>query len=242
MLGSFPLLSSSPVARAMNYLAHARQHLNHPYVVAGTALPDWLNVCDRRLRVRRRHAEPFLSHPDESLAAIARGVRQHHDDDAWFHQTPAFAQLSLEMTVRVREALAGDEGMRVYFLGHILVELLLDAALAAADPQLLDRYYQALSTVDPARVAGAVRQMSGRPAPPLAAWIPRFIAERFLWDYADDDKLLWRLNQVMRRVGLAPLPARLTQIFPAARRQVAQQTIPLLTPAEQGTASAAEAK
>jgi hypothetical protein len=214
----------------MNYLAHARRHLDDPYFVAGTAIPDWLNVVDRRLRVRRRHAEPFAAHPDAPLAAIARGVLQHHHDDAWFHQTRTFAQLSLEMTVSVREALAGDQGMRVFFLGHILVELLLDAELAGEDPQLLERYYHTLSQVDPAQVAGAVRRMSGRSAEPLAQLIPRFVAERFLWDYADDDKLLWRLNQVMRRVRLSPLPDRLTAIFPAARRQVAQAATQLLTP------------
>jgi hypothetical protein len=219
--------------RAMNYLAHARQHLDDPYFVAGTAIPDWLNVVDRRLRVRGRHAQPFLAHADARLAAIARGVLQHHHDDAWFHQTRTFAQLSLEMTVSVREALAGDQGMRVFFLGHILVELLLDAELAAEDPQLLDRYYHSLSQVDPARVAGAVHYMNGRSAEPLAQLIPRFIAERFLRDYADDDKLLWRLNQVMRRVRLSPLPDQLTKIFPAARRQVAQAATQLLTPNHQ---------
>ncbi|NIL96871.1 MAG: hypothetical protein GTO53_13165 [Planctomycetales bacterium] len=214
----------------MNYLAHARQHLDDPYFVAGTALPDWLNVVARKVRVRRRHAAPFEADSQAPLAAIARGVLQHHHDDAWFHRTPAFAQLSLEMTVRVREALPGDEGMRVFFLGHILVELLLDAELAGQDPQLLPRYYQALARVDPGEVAGAVRRMSGWGAEPLAELIPRFIAERFLWDYADDDKLLWRLNQVMQRVRLSPLPHRLTEIFPAARLAVSRQTTQLLTP------------
>jgi hypothetical protein len=218
--------------RAMNYLAHARRYLDEPYFVAGTAIPDWLNVVDRRLRVRRRHAEPYVSHPNAPLAAIARGVLQHHHDDAWFHQTRTFAELSLEFTVSVREVLAGDKGMRVFFLGHILVEVLLDAQLADQDPHLLDRYYQALSQVDPVKVAGAVGHMSGRAAEPLAELIPRFIAERFLWDYADDDKLLWRLNQVMTRVRLSPLPDQVLEIFPAARLRVAQWATQLLVPNE----------
>ena len=37
-------------------------------------------------------------------------------------------------------------------------------------------------------------------------FIGMFSRERFLSDYADDGKLLFRLNQVMRRVGLPLLP------------------------------------
>jgi hypothetical protein len=132
----------------MNYFAHGRRFIDDPYFLAGTALPDWLNVVDRRLRVRSKQAALFVEDADETVARLAAGVMQHHSDDAWFHVTPAFAELSLDFARRVREALPADDGFRPHFLGHILVELLLDAELIEQDPGGLEAYYEAMDSLD----------------------------------------------------------------------------------------------
>ncbi len=36
----------------MNYLSHGFRFVDDPYFVAGTALPDWMSVLDRRNRAR----------------------------------------------------------------------------------------------------------------------------------------------------------------------------------------------
>lgn len=213
----------------MNYFAHGRQFLHDPYVLAGTAVPDWLNVADRRVRVRGKHAQLHVA-AEQPLAAVAAGIVQHHQDDAWFHETRAFHDLSLEITLRCRDALPADEGFRPSFLGHILVEMLLDAALIAARPEELDAYYAALSRVDARAVEQAVNQMrpDGAGTDKLAPLIAGFRDLKFLYDYADDEKLLFRLNQVMRRVGLPGLPASFADILPEARRNVAMRKDDLL--------------
>jgi len=109
--------------------------------MAGTAIPDWLNIIDRRMKTRRKSAIQFVKDADTRVAKIARGIVQHHHDDDWFHRTRAFAELNLQLTVMAREALPNDEGFRPSFLGHILVELLLDGILYRQQPDLLDRYY-----------------------------------------------------------------------------------------------------
>jgi hypothetical protein len=70
--------------------------------------------------------------------------------------------------------------------------------------------------------------MSLNPTDRLAPLLPRFLSERFLYDYADDGKLLHRLNQVMRRVNLPPLPEGLLGFFPEARQMVAKHHLELL--------------
>ncbi len=191
----------------MNYFGHGYRYVDDPYFLAGTAVPDWLSVINRRVRARARLARPCTADADPAVAAVAAGVVRHHEDDAWFHRTRAFAELSLALTVEIRELLAGDPGFRPSFLGHILVEILLDAALIAQDITRLDRYYQALESVDPAAVSRAVHRMTTGPVPTLEEMIPRFCAERFLYDYLDDAKLLSRLNRVMERVKLAAVAA-----------------------------------
>lgn len=213
----------------MNYYAHAVPFLDDPYFVAGTAIPDWLAVADRRVRVRSKHALLLVDDADPATAAVARGMCQHFSDDAGFHQTRAFAELSLELTVLVRDALAGEgTSFRPAFLGHLLIEVLLDASLIVEDPSRLERYYRLLNCVDGLRVQEAVNRMAPRPIENLAYMIQRFCEERILWDYLEDDRLLLRLNQIMNRVRLSPLPEQLCSVFSEIRRRVEQAKPALL--------------
>jgi hypothetical protein len=212
----------------MNYFAHGLPHVEDPYVLAGTAVPDWLNVADRGVRVRTRHAAPFVDHAEEPLARIARGIVEHHRDDAWFHETPAFHELCWQFTSLVKQQLPDDEGFRPSFLGHILVEILLDAELIRRQPSRLEQYYRALESIDGLLVQDAVNRMAVRSTDRLAPLVPLFCRERFLWDYLDDGKLLVRLNQVMRRVRLPALPEALLEVLPQARAAVQARASELL--------------
>ena len=214
----------------MNYLAHSLECLDEPYQVAGAAVPDWLGLTRPRLRCRSRHARPWVDHGDAITAAIARGVVRHHADDDWFHQTAAFGDVSLELARRIRRVTGDDDGMRPSFLGHILLELLLDATIHDSDPAALDRYYEALAEVDAATVAATVGAMANVDASQLASIIDKFCEMRFLYDYTDDDRLTFRLNQVLRRVRLPELPPQFTTILPAARTLVGEHAGALLTP------------
>jgi len=212
----------------MNYLAHGWRFATEPYFLAGTAAPDWLSVIDRRVRLRSRRAAEYVNDADAVLAAVARGVMQHHADDAWFHTTLAFNELNLTFAVELRDALPGDEGFRPSFVGHILVELLLDSTLVEEQPGRLEDYYASLEEIDPAATQRAVSRLANHPTDRIAPLIPRFAAERFLYDYLEDDPLLSRVNQVMRRVGLPLLPPDISNLFPAMRRQVRQRASELL--------------
>jgi len=212
----------------MNYFAHALPLLDRPYFAAGAGVPDWLAVADRRVRLRIKHVEPFLADADPLAAAVAGGVRRHLDEDARFHNTRAFAELSWQLTVMVRDALRDREGLRPSFLGHILVEILLDATLALENPHLLERYYGLLEEIEPGLVQAAVNRMAPRPTDRLSIMIAEFRRQRVLWDYLEDDKLLMRLNQIMRRVKLPPLPDEFAGIFTSARRMVGERKNDLL--------------
>src|SRR5947207_1119796 len=124
----------------MNYFAHAIRFLDRPYFLAGTALPDWLSVVDRRVRLRARHVAAFSDGTGTPAAELAAGVLQHLEDDAWFHKTAAFAIASAELTVLFRKSLPVDDRHRPAFLGHILTEMLLDAVLIERHPERLTGY------------------------------------------------------------------------------------------------------
>lgn len=214
----------------MNYFAHGRLFLDRPYFLAGTAVPDWLNVVDRKMRARSKGALPLCEAENPETAEVARGIVQHHRDDDWFHRTKAFGELSWRFTVWIRDQVGADDGLRPSFLGHILVELLLDAELSQRNPGLLSAYYDALATVEPTKVETAVNAIATRTSDRLAWFIEKFLEVRFLEDYADDEKLTLRLNQVLQRVKLPALPSSFAPLLPTMRAEVAQHYDDLLSP------------
>ena len=212
----------------MNYFAHGRAFVDEPYFLAGTAVPDWLSVVDRRVRARSARAAAWIDDPDPRVAALARGMMRHHQDDARFHATRAFGELSWQFTAAVRAAVGPDDSLRPSFLGHILVELLLDDVLIRREPTVLDRYYEAVARVDPLLVQELVNRVSPQPTDRLPWMLSMFCRERFLCDYAEDGKLIRRLNQVLSRVRLPPLPESFASMLPAAREQIGRRADELL--------------
>jgi hypothetical protein len=214
----------------VNYFTHSLPFLDgDPYFIAGTAVPDWMAVADRPVRVRAKLAEPVAeAHSDPQVVAVARGVLQHLHDDDWFHATRGFAEVTAELTRMFRESLGPEHPANCAFLGHIVTELLLDWTLMERHPGRLAQYYDRLREVDPFAVQSAVNQIARGTTECLAGLIRLFLEERFLEDYADDARLLWRLNMVMRRVKQPELPASLTEVLATARTVVASRTTDLL--------------
>jgi hypothetical protein len=222
----------------MNYVAHGWQFIDNAYILAGTAVPDWQCVADRAVRVPSRRATPWAAGNDVT-AAIARGICQHHADDRWFHTTQAFVELSLDFSRRVRCAAPADEGLRTWFVGHILVELLLDASLAERQPELVTAYYAAISRVRPEQVEQTVNRIAPRATDRLGHFVALFCQTQFMYDYTDDGKLLMRLNQVMSRVRLPALPGSFVRLLPEMRADVRRRHSELLGGERAASSSAA---
>ena len=216
----------------MNYLTHGHLSLDRPYHLAGTALPDWLRICGRRLALLPdgRAAEEAADGPGAELLA---GCRRHLRDDRLFHADPAFIQVSRRITRWIRDRHPEERRLRAHFLGHVLTEMLLDASLMETQPRLLDRYYEALGTIDPVATQSSVNGWLRSPTEALAPLIERFRALRFLRDYLEDAGVVHRLGQVARRIGLPELPPDLVEVAADARKLVRQRSGELLSVARQ---------
>ncbi|TWT70390.1 hypothetical protein [Crateriforma conspicua] len=214
----------------MNFLCHALPYLNDPMMAIGTGVPDWLSVVDRKIRARSRMAASYVDDSDPVLSAIARGIVRHHDDDRWFHGTEAFVTTNLQFAVQLRDQLPGDEGFRPSFVGHILIEVLLDASWLRQQPDFGERYYAELAGAPLEHIQHCVNVITGRPTDRLVEVLQRFTRSRFLFDYLDQERLLFRLNQVMNRVGLSPLPESLLPWLAQAEQHVVRQRDMMLSP------------
>ncbi len=197
----------------MNYLSHGYRFLDDPMFLAGTAVPDWLSVADRSVRMRSKTLLMQLENASGELLQLGKGILQHLEDDQIFHEREAFIVLSSQLGRLFRELPGLNDGFRPGFLGHIVTELLLDRVLMIRDPHLLDHYYDQMSQVDPHHVQRCVNALGPRKTDQLAWFVDIFHKERFLEDYLNFDRLLFRLNQVMKRVRLQPLPLETIQVL-----------------------------
>ncbi|MCC9656054.1 hypothetical protein [Rhodopirellula halodulae] len=214
----------------MNFLCHALPYLDQPVMAVATGIPDFLSVIDRKIRARGKMAALHLKADDEVLRDVARGVVAHVEDDRWFHGGETFARMNLEFAVQLRDLLPGDAGFRPSFVGHILIEMLLDANVMEQHAGLADRYYSLFDEVPMQQVSDAVQTIAENRTDKIPATLQRFASTRFLYDYLDDDTLLFRLNQVMARVGLAELPKAVGDWLPSARLEVRRNHTRLLAP------------
>jgi hypothetical protein len=216
----------------MNYFTHALPHLRDPVFIAGTALPDWLSVVNRKVRLRPKALQPFFDHPDPFVSSLATGAQRHLDDDGWFHCTRGFAEVTAELGLLFRDRLQGSDGFRCGFLGHLVLELLLDAILWKQFPSAMDTYYNLIAEVDSARIEEVVTEIAGVRPEQLAWFIDLYREEQILRDYADDNRLLRRLNQVLRRVKLSPLPETAADWL-ADARDIVRSRVSDVLPADQ---------
>jgi len=212
----------------MNYYSHGVRFLDRPWFAAGTAIPDWLSVADRKVRMRVRDVTPFADGSGSFQAEVAAGVLQHLADDDWFHSSQAFLEVTSQLTRLFRELLPDDDSPRCSFLGHIVTELLLDSVLIERNPPRLERYYEVFQQLKGLEIQQAVNAMARKSTDQLAWFVDMFPHERFLSDYGDDARLCHRLNQVLRRVKLEPLPPAADAVLGSARLIVRARTDELL--------------
>jgi len=201
----------------VNYLAHAWTlgADPSPALVLGAALPDLASVFDRRAPRLGKESAALLA---ASAPELARGVLAHQAADACFHALPAFK----EECAALRAALAplALENARGFFLAHLLVEVLLDAALLERDEGLARRFYAAMEA---APVALAARLVAEEDAASFERWVERFRRARFLLDYTTDEGAVFRVEQVLNRARQtlgAEGGARLRGALPALRARI----------------------
>lgn len=213
----------------MNFLCHALPYLDQPLLAVSTGVPDMLSMVDRKIRARGRLARQKLDEDDPELRMVALGIVRHIEDDRWFHGTQAFVETNLQLAVELRDLLPGDAGFRPTFVGHILIEMLLDAFWIRDNRSFGDDYYDAVGSVSHETIQRCVNAITGKPTDRLIGVIERFADARFLFDYLDHARLLTRLNQVMKRVGLAPLPDVILAWLPDAEKLVESRRERLLS-------------
>ena len=212
----------------MNSFSHALPYLDRPYFAVGCCVPDLLTAFDRKCRARKKKAADWTEDDDPLVRQVARGVVQHHLDDDWFHRGPSFQRLNQTLAVECRQRFPNDHSMRPSLIGHVVIEMLLDAYLARKFVGSLEDFYRVVGQVDPLEVQAAVNRFANRPTSRLTLAIEKFYELRYIFDYALDSGVRYRMNRVLERIGLAPLPQAAEPWIATARLRVNEHALQLL--------------
>jgi hypothetical protein len=184
----------------VNYLSHqyiARRVKPEPGATAlffaGNLLPDLLSIAgDGRLRAVEGHTN-----------SLADGVRLHLATDKAFHGLPAFLDAQAEATRILAEARWEIPLRRRFFIAHVMTELAMDSVVLARQPALPDDLYGCLSESLDDGLVEQTEALAGRPTPNLQATIERFLASRFLYQYATPAGLASSMIRIGRRTGIS---------------------------------------
>ena len=215
----------------MNYLCHARDCLDRPYELLGAILPDWLRILDRRARVRPWMLNGLVISAGDSPALVLRGLRRHFKDDAWFHATPAFSEVTGEIARMIRAVHPDrpERRMRASFYAHLLLEMLLDAWLMEDRPSASRDFAAAIGTLDPTAVADVAAAISPRKVEGIEQMVARFTDLRVIEGYHHDGEVVRRLDRMGRHVNQPDLPMSLVEQIGPARALVRRRGSELLT-------------
>lgn len=190
----------------------------------GNLLPDWLSASGAgRLRER---TTATVAATDSITADLLTGVRLHLATDARFHSHPFFKELTATATRLLREAPFSTLPPRLFFLGHVAVELSLDGRTLTRQPYLADDLYANIDICGIENIARTTRMLLDLPEPAevtLTQYLHGFRNARYLTEYLRPEGQAEALHRVSRRAGLTGFPD-------PADRTVLTETLTFLSP------------
>jgi hypothetical protein len=190
----------------MNFLAHYFLDQDNPsgYFVVGAATPDLLSIYNSSLRIKAGHVDHLKEEIKANVEpAFLAGLARHFHADRVFHSSPLFNAETHELSRMLEARFQGEDVPRKYFIAHILLELLLDKVLILHNPTLLDDYYRHFASLVPFEgVRHATEAVAAHPLPNYESFLQKFLENKYLYHYTENDHLIYILRRLLRRVGI----------------------------------------
>lgn len=189
----------------MNFIAHfyVDKHVDDGLFFVGVSTPDWVSIFDRNVRVKA-NLLPLIMENEATPAELSfyNGVMRHLEIDRDFHSSEFFAFETQEIMRLIDRHLGKERVPRSFFVAHVLFELVLDKVLIQSEPSLLPTYYRHLESCSLKRMVQLTEWITSTPLPGYDAFLQRFIAKRYLYQYTDWDHLIYVLRRILERVRL----------------------------------------
>jgi hypothetical protein len=178
----------------MNFLSHYFFHQQDSYHFNfGLVLPDLV----RHFSKTHLSLLPDYNHPHKN--EIKNGSHYHFQGDKLFHQSDFFNEMTLVLKEKLDEK---AQWPRKWFLNHLLIEMTLDRALMEEYPDLCQQFYSDLSRVEDDLIHSFLIDSGVTNTRDFIEKHKRFVNFPFIFDYLHNEKLIYALGMVYKRVGI----------------------------------------
>ncbi|MBC8343875.1 MAG: hypothetical protein ISR55_11320 [Bacteroidetes bacterium] len=185
----------------MNFISH--YYLDgedgNPYYNFGLILPDLMSIQKRGWKVTD---SDHLSSISEYDIQILKGVLQHYELDALFHQSNFFTKHTKYIKSLFKVTQIETERNRKHFLSHILLELVIDRVIIKNEEHILDLFYKDLDQVDIIKIGELFHREDPELIKSFCNFFDKFRSKRYLYKYTSNEAIIFVLNKVLERVGL----------------------------------------
>lgn len=204
-------LSAQLLPEILNFLSHYLLDASlSPWFNLGLALPDLTGVAERGFRP----AWPPESEKDINESELAAGWRAHVAADAVFHNSDAFLHYTKEIRKRLKLSGMNSDGRKLFFMAHVLFEIMLDRQIVIHRPETAVDFYLDLEKIEVRKMCTILRREGLQDAEKLSDIFTHFVQAQWLYQYADADGVFRSMNRMLIRGGQKPMtPAESAGFF-----------------------------
>jgi len=184
----------------MNILSHyfLDAKAGKPYYNAGLVMPDLMGSF-------RRGWKPARSAPDISLKPefkeFSEGMQQHQMVDRQFHSSAFFTnEIPFIRKVLEQNGLKLP-GVRLFFVAHIMLELMLDRLILLDSNKSADLFYHDIEAIDINEVNAFFDPGLNEGGHSFSDFFTRFREAKYIYNYVKDDDFIYALNRIMKRAS-----------------------------------------
>ncbi len=190
----------------MNFISHyyLDKEQEDSLFFVGMSTPDLLSVFDRSIRLKASRMR-LLMENDASPEQVSfyNGILRHFEADALFHSSAFFKQETGMISQLMRETFPGHSLHRLFFVSHVLFELILDKILIERDSSLLPAYFEYFEAYPPAEVLALTQWITRNEIPGYGSFFEKFVGKKHLYLYTDWKYVIYVLKRILQRVKVS---------------------------------------
>lgn len=133
------------------------------------------------------------------------GCTAHYLADKKFHASSFFNNILQESTQIINQAKFSPDLNRKWFLAHITAELMLDRILVKTHPEMLDKFYQSLTSITDADLEMYLKLYGMTDTESFFEFFNHFRKVQYIYYYTDNNKFVYSLNRIMIRAGVSAI-------------------------------------
>jgi hypothetical protein len=183
----------------LNYFAHYffdHEPDNH-YYNAGLVMPDFARVAEGAKHIDVKIG--FDAEKQPHLYQLNRGSARHFQSDATFHNSAFFKHHTELLDGMFTQFEFPRQNQRIWFLSHILFEVLLDRVLITHHPKKLEDFYNSLQAVELEKVIEFLNHSGKDGTGRFSNFWASFNESQYMQYYVNDDSFLYSINRIITR-------------------------------------------